>query len=77
MSETAILKTPFNWEGTDRSGKKVKGKSMAANEAAVRADLRRQGVVPAKVRKQSKGLFGGAARLRPQISPFSVASSPP
>jgi type IV pilus assembly protein PilC len=44
---------PFTWEGTDRTGKKVKGKVVAANEAAVRTELRRQGVVPTRVRKQS------------------------
>ena len=72
MSETAILKTPFNWEGTDRNGKKIKGKSMAADEAAVRADLRRQGVVPSKVRKQSKGLFAGGGTVTPaDIAIFS------
>jgi type IV pilus assembly protein PilC len=64
MAETATMsKTPFLWEGTDRKGKKIKGKSMATNEAAVRADLRRQGVVPSKIRKQSKGLFSGAAAI--------------
>jgi type IV pilus assembly protein PilC len=54
---------PFLWEGTDRRGKKIKGKSMAANEAAVRADLRRQGVVPSRIKKQSKGLFSAAAKI--------------
>src|SRR5688500_4787001 len=44
---------PFTWEGTDRTGKKVKGKVVAANEAAVRTELRRQGVVATRVRKQS------------------------
>ena len=64
MAESATMsKSPFLWEGTDRKGKKIKGKSMAANEAAVRADLRRQGVVPSKIRKQSKGLFSGAATI--------------
>ena len=64
MAESATMtKSPFLWEGTDRKGKKIKGKSMAANEAAVRADLRRQGVVPSKIRKQSKGLFAGAAAI--------------
>ena len=64
MAESATMsKSPFLWEGTDRKGKKIKGKSMAANEAAVRADLRRQGVVPSKIRKQSKGLFSGAAAI--------------
>jgi len=64
MAETvAVSSTPFLWEGTDRKGNKVKGKSMAANEAAVRADLRRQGVVPSKIKKQSKGLFKGGAKI--------------
>lgn len=57
------MKVPFQWEGTDRNGKKVKGKSMAADEAAVRADLRRQGVVPSRIRKESKGLFSGGGKI--------------
>ncbi len=66
MAETAVAgggNVPFVWEGTDRKGKKVKGKSMAANEAAVRADLRRQGVVPSRIRKQKKGLFSGGGSI--------------
>lgn len=66
MAETAIASNiPFVWEGTDRKGKKVKGKAMAASEAAVRADLRRQGVVPSRIKKQSKGLFGGGGKISP------------
>ena len=54
MAQTATLnQVPFTWEGTDRAGKKVKGKVVAASEAAVRTELRRQGVVPTRVRKQS------------------------
>jgi len=49
----AIKETPFNWGGVDSNGKKVKGKSLAASESAVRAELRRKGVVAQKVRKQS------------------------
>jgi len=49
----AITDIPFNWEGTDSNGNKVKGKSMASSEAAVRAELRRRGVAASKVRKQS------------------------
>ena len=73
MAETAITSTvPFVWEGTDRKGKKVKGKSMATNEAAVRADLRRQGVVPSRIKKQSKGMFGGGGSITPlDIAIFS------
>ncbi|MAF84490.1 MAG: type II secretion system F family protein [Gammaproteobacteria bacterium] len=49
----AINQAPFNWEGTDSNGKRVKGKTVAASEAAVRAELRRQGVVPRRVRKET------------------------
>ncbi|MDZ7767838.1 MAG: type II secretion system F family protein [Woeseiaceae bacterium] len=64
MAETAVAtSTPFLWEGTDRKGKKIKGKSLAASEAAVRADLRRQGVVPTRIKKQSKGLFSGTHKI--------------
>jgi len=60
---TAISKIPFLWEGTDRKGNKIKGKSLAGDEAQVRAELRRQGVVPSRIRKQSPGLFKGKAKI--------------
>ena len=59
MAETALITTPFIWAGTDRKGNRVKGKSMASTEAAVRADLRRQGVVPTRIRKQRARPFSG------------------
>ena len=60
MAQTAVVSnTPFLWEGTDRNGKKIKGKSLASDEATVRADLRRQGVVPTRIRKQRQSLFSG------------------
>ncbi|MEJ2128871.1 MAG: type II secretion system F family protein [Woeseiaceae bacterium] len=73
MADTAVASTvPFLWEGTDRKGKKVKGKSMAASEEAVRADLRRQGVVPSRIRKQKKGMFSGGGSIAPgDIAVFS------
>jgi type IV pilus assembly protein PilC len=66
MAEATTLSTePFFWEGTDRKGQKVKGKAMATNEAAVRADLRRQGVVPIRIKKQNKGWFAGGGTITP------------
>jgi type IV pilus assembly protein PilC len=61
----------FLWEGTDSRGNKVRGKSVAATEVAVRAELRKQGVVPVKIRKQS-GLFKGSGKVTPgDIALFS------
>ena len=66
MAESAVMsKVPFVWEGTDRRGNKIKGKSMAANEAAVGADLRRQGVVPSRIKKQRSSMFGGGGKITP------------
>src|SRR5262245_9370146 len=45
---------PFVWEGTDKKGKRIKGKMLAVSEAAVKADLRRQGVLAKSVRKESQ-----------------------
>ena len=54
MAQTAAInQTPFTWEGKDRTGKTVKGKLVAATETAARQELRRQGVMPTRVRKQS------------------------
>lgn len=49
----------FVWEGTDKSGKKVKGEMSGQSDALVKAMLRRQGVQPLKVKKKSKPLLGG------------------
>ena len=55
---TATVKTirrdvPFTWDGMDRKGNRVKGRSLAPDEAALRADLRRQGIAPSRIRKQA------------------------
>ena len=63
MAESVAISTPFLWEGTDKNGKKVKGKSLANDEASVRSDLRRQGVVPTRIRKQRKGMFAGGGKI--------------
>src|SRR5579863_3263822 len=56
---------PFTWEGRDKKGNKVKGKSIAPDEAALRADLRRQGIAASRIRKQSSGLKAGGS-VKPQ-----------
>lgn len=42
----------FEWEGKDRNGKQVRGETRAAGEHQVQAALRRQGVLPGKIRKR-------------------------
>ncbi|MGB5538532.1 MAG: type II secretion system F family protein [Gammaproteobacteria bacterium] len=54
MAEKA-LKQPelFIWTGTDKRGVKVKGQTRGSNPSLIRADLRKQGIKPLKIRKQS------------------------
>jgi type IV pilus assembly protein PilC len=54
MAEKA-LKQPdlFIWTGTDKRGVKVKGQTRGSNPSLIRADLRKQGIKPLKVKKQS------------------------
>jgi type IV pilus assembly protein PilC len=52
----------FVWEGTDKSGKRVKGEMSGTSEALVKAVLRRQGVNPLKVKAKPKPLFGKAGK---------------
>ena len=42
----------YEWEGKDRNGKQVRGEMRAGGENQVRAALRRQGVLPVKVKKR-------------------------
>jgi len=42
----------FEWEGKDRNGKQVRGETRAGGENQVKAALRRQGVVPTKIKKR-------------------------
>ncbi|HEC06621.1 MAG TPA: type II secretion system F family protein [Thiolapillus brandeum] len=62
MAQASVIKPDiFAWEGTDKKGKKIKGESSATNPAMVKADLRRQGIRPLKVRKKS-ALFTSARK---------------
>lgn len=58
MAEAAVKASMFTWEGVDRHGKRVKGEMSGQNDALIKAQLRRQGVNPLKVKKKSKPLFG-------------------
>jgi type IV pilus assembly protein PilC len=62
----------FAWEGVDRKGNRVKGETRAPNITVVRADLRRQGVNPTKVKKKAGALFSGKKAIKTgDISLFS------
>src|ERR1043166_6953081 len=62
---------PFSWAGMAKKGNRVTGKSLAPDEAALRADLRRQGIAVSRVKKQSSALKNGGKVKPEDIAIFS------
>ena len=79
MATRAVKKTKakknknylYKWVGTDPRGKRVKGQSRAANDAVVRSEMRRQGVVPVKVTKQIEISLGKKSITPADVTFFS------
>lgn len=69
MAEKAHKLESYIWEGKDRRGNKSKGELTGPNLALVKAQLRKQGIIPDKVKKKPKPLFGGSKK----ITPFDIA----
>mgnify|MGYP001818184887 FL=1 len=71
MAEKA-LKQPdvFIWTGTDKRGVRVKGQTRGSNPSLIKADLRKQGIKPLTVKKQS-ALFQKSAKKK--IIPKDIA----
>ncbi|WGL62035.1 type II secretion system F family protein [Pseudomonas sp. CW003PS] len=65
MAEKALKTSVFAWEGTDRKGGKVKGELSGQSPALVKAQLRKQGINPIKVRKKAVSLFGAGKKIKP------------
>ncbi len=72
--------TPFAWEGKDKRGTRVKGKSLAPDEQTLRAELRRQGVAPSRIRKQRQSRAGGRVNagdiaIFPLVQAFEIVAN--
>jgi len=62
----------FVYKGKDKKGKATQGEIKGANLMLVKAQLRKQGVIPTSVKKKSKPLFGGSKPITPaDISVFT------
>ncbi|GAA0814923.1 type II secretion system F family protein [Colwellia asteriadis] len=48
----------FIWHGVNRKGKKINGELPANNIIELKAQLRKQGITPSRVKKKPKALFG-------------------
>ena len=65
MAEKALKTSQFAWEGTNRQGSKIKGEMSGANPALIKAQLRKQGINPLKVRKKTASMFSQGKKIKP------------
>ncbi len=65
MATKALKTSTFVWEGTDRRGGKVKGELSGQNQALVKAQLRKQGINPTKVRQKSSFTLSKGKKIKP------------
>ena len=64
--------TVFHWEGKTKGGDVVRGQQAAPSEAVVKAKLRRQGINPTQVRRQSTRGKSRGKKIKPaDIAIFS------
>lgn len=67
---TEAIQTTYLWQGTDKNGNKTKGEIQGSSQALVKAQLRKQGVAPTKVKRKPKDLFGPRKQ---KIKPSDIA----
>lgn len=54
MASTAAKVSLYAWEGIDRKGTKVSGELSGPSLPLIKAQLRKQGINPIKVRKKAR-----------------------
>ncbi|KPX40377.1 Type II secretion system protein [Pseudomonas syringae pv. helianthi] len=65
MASKAVKVIVYTWEGVDKKGTKTSGELSGHNLALVKAQLRKQGINPIKVRKKSVSIFGKGKKIKP------------
>ncbi|MTI15463.1 type II secretion system F family protein [Sansalvadorimonas verongulae] len=55
----------FVWEGKDKNGRLAKGELSSKSLALAKAELRKQGISPTKVRKKSINIGGRGKKIKP------------
>ena len=74
-AEVAKQKT-FSWEGVDKKGQKIKGEMQAANEAMVKAQLRKQGLMPGRINRKASITPADIAMMSRQLATMMKAGVP-
>ena len=70
MKQNPIKQDVFQWVGVSSRGKKLEGELAGNSISLVKAQLRKQGITPSKVKRKSKPLFG--ERIQ-KITPKDIA----
>lgn len=65
MAKIAVKVSVYAWEGTDRKGAKQTGELSGHNTALIKAQLRKQGITPGKIRKKSASIFSAGKKIKP------------
>jgi len=61
----------FSWVGVSARGKRLEGELTGSSTSLVKAQLRKQGITPSKVKRKAKPLFGIASKQK--ITPKDIA----
>lgn len=68
MAKVPAKKAPaldtYEWQGINRKGQKISGEMVAANEEALKAQLRKQAIAVSKVKKKPKPLFSFGDKVK-------------
>lgn len=66
MAGKEVKPIAYVWEGRDRKGAKVKGEITGTSVALVKAQLRKQGFSPDKVKKRAVSIFKRGKKIKPK-----------
>lgn len=69
-AQPTVKQATYVWQGTDAKGNPTKGEIGGSSVALVKAQLRKQGVKPSKVKKKAKPLLSPS---KPKIKPMDIA----
>lgn len=70
VEKTARRLDAYVWEGTNKNGARIRGEMQGVTLTLVKADLRRQGINPLKVKRKPKPLFGTGKK---KVTPKDIA----
>lgn len=65
MAKKAPKTNMYKWEGKNRQGAVMSGQMSGQDSSLIKAQLRKQGINPTKVRKKSFDIFSAGKRIKP------------